>query len=166
VDPRVRAPADTVNQREEHAVARAYASTVIDAPAEAVWSRIRDFNGLPSWHPVVADSMIEDGRPGDAVGGIRKITTRTGNGQTLREKLPSLSDHDRSVSFDFQTAPFPVCNYCSKLRVMPVTDGGRSFVEWWATFDCDAAQEAEMVRTFVQGVYQPGFQALKQHFAG
>jgi Polyketide cyclase / dehydrase and lipid transport len=121
---------------------------------------------LPSWHPVVADSMIEDGRPGDAVGSIRKITTRADDGQTLREKLLSLSDHDRSVSFDFQTAPFPVRNYYSTLRVIPITDGDRSFIEWWATFDCDEAREAEMVRTFVQGVYQPGFEALKQHFAG
>jgi hypothetical protein len=28
-------------------MAKAHASVVIDAPADAVWSRIRDFNGLP-----------------------------------------------------------------------------------------------------------------------
>lgn len=146
-------------------MAKAYASSIIEAPAEAVWSRIRDFNGLPSWHPVVADSTIEDGRPGDAVGSIRQITLAD-NGPTLREKLLSLSDHDRSVSYDFQTAPFPMRNYHATLRVTPVTDGDRSFIEWWATFDCDEAREADMVRTFMQDVYQPGFQALKQHFAG
>src|SRR5512143_1478725 len=116
------APADAVNQREERAMAKAYASSIIEAPAEAVWSRIRDFNGLPSWHPVVADSTIEDGRPGDAVGSIRQITLAD-NGPTLREKLLSLSDHDRSVSYDFQAAPFPVRNDHATLRVTPVTDG-------------------------------------------
>ena len=28
-----------------------YASSVIDASADNVWALIRDFNGLPQWHP-------------------------------------------------------------------------------------------------------------------
>ena len=38
-----------------------YVSSVIDAPIENVWARIRDFNGLPSWHPRMVESEIEDG---------------------------------------------------------------------------------------------------------
>ena len=49
-------------------MAKSYASTVIDASAEDVWARIRDFNGLATWHGgMVATSEIEDGkrrRPG------------------------------------------------------------------------------------------------------
>jgi hypothetical protein len=30
---------------------RVYVSSVIDAPAAKVWERVRDFNGLPRWHP-------------------------------------------------------------------------------------------------------------------
>ena len=37
---------------------RIYISSVIDAPAAKVWERIRDFNGLPQWHPGIADSRI------------------------------------------------------------------------------------------------------------
>ncbi len=36
--------------------------SVIDASADTVWSRIRDFNALPQWHPGIADSRIENGR--------------------------------------------------------------------------------------------------------
>ena len=39
-----------------------YISTVIGASADTVWSRIRDFNGLPQWHPGIADSRIEKDR--------------------------------------------------------------------------------------------------------
>ncbi len=40
-------------------MATSYASTVIDAPADRVWERIRDFNGLASWHSgLVAQSEI------------------------------------------------------------------------------------------------------------
>src|SRR5436305_774741 len=46
---------------QEATVARAYASAVIEAPIEAVWSLIRNFNGLPGWVPRVVDSNIEAG---------------------------------------------------------------------------------------------------------
>ena len=46
---------------------RVYTSSVIDASADTVWSRIRDFNGLPLWHPGIADSRIENGDAGDRV---------------------------------------------------------------------------------------------------
>ena len=46
-------------------MAKSYASTVINASAEDVWARIRDFNGLATWHSgLVATSEIEDGQGG------------------------------------------------------------------------------------------------------
>ena len=44
-----------------------YRSAVIDAPADKVWALIRDFNGLPKWHPAIGKSEIEGGLPGDRV---------------------------------------------------------------------------------------------------
>ena len=44
-------------------MARVYISSVINAPANRVWSLIRNFNGLPDWHPAVAESYIEGGNP-------------------------------------------------------------------------------------------------------
>ena len=35
---------------------KVYVSSVIDATADGVWQRIRDFNALPLWHPAIADS--------------------------------------------------------------------------------------------------------------
>ena len=32
-------------------MARVYVSTVINARRDRVWARVRDFNGLPNWHP-------------------------------------------------------------------------------------------------------------------
>ena len=42
-------------------MARAHASSVINAPIEQVWNRIRDFDGMPKWHPGIAQSKIEGG---------------------------------------------------------------------------------------------------------
>lgn len=146
-------------------MARSYGSTVIDAPAGEVWARIRDFNGLPVWLPgLVASSEIEEGKAGDQVGGVRSFTLA--DGTRIRERLLSHSDTKRSYSYNFEEPPFPVDNYHATLRVTPVTDGNRSFVEWWATFDCDSDQRAHWEGFFASEVFQGGFDALKAHFHG
>ena len=146
-------------------MAKSYASTVIDAPADEVWARIRDFNGLPDWHGgLVATSEIEDGKAGDQVSGVRSFTLT--DATHLREQLLEHSDLHRSYTYDFQKTPFDVDNYCATIRVTPVTDGDRSFVEWWTTFDCDRDQQGHWTDFFANQVFQGGFEALKQHFRG
>ncbi len=146
-------------------MARSYASTVIDAAPDEVWARIRDFNGLADWHSgLVASSEIEDGKAGDQVGGVRSFTL--GDGTHLREKLVEHSDAERSYTYNFQKSPFDVDNYLATIRVSPVTDGGKSFVEWWTTFDCDRDQIGHWEGFFANEVFQGGFDALKAHFSG
>ena len=53
-------------------------SSVIDAPVEKVWARIRDFNGLPNWHPRMVESHIEDGLAPDKIGAVRNFTLVSG----------------------------------------------------------------------------------------
>ena len=65
-------------------------STVIDAPVDRVWSVLRDFNGHDRWHPAVKESRIEERRPSDAIGAVRRF--RLTDGATLRERLLTLSD--------------------------------------------------------------------------
>ena len=54
-------------------MAKVYASTVIPAPASAVWAVVRDFNGLPKWTKFVAESRIEHNAPADKIGCIRNF---------------------------------------------------------------------------------------------
>mgnify|MGYP001032307109 CR=1 FL=1 len=91
-----------------------YASSVIDASADNVWSRIRAFNGLPQWHPAIADSRIENGQPADRVGCIRHFHLRDGG--MIREKLLALSDYDYSCSYEILESPMGVTNYVATLK--------------------------------------------------
>jgi hypothetical protein len=143
---------------------RAYASTVLNASADEVWAAIRDFGALSGWHPGVKESRMEEGAPGDRVGAIRHLTL--GDGAVIRERLLHLSDAERSYSYNFETTPFAVQNYHATLRVTPVTDGGRSFVEWWTTFDCPPERADEWVKTFAGAVFKGGLDALKKRFGG
>ncbi len=145
-------------------MAQVFRSSVIDAPADAVWARIRDFNGLPGWHPAIATSEIEAGRPSDAVGCVRSF--RLQDGGHIRERLLALSDAGRSCTYSILDAPMPVRDYVATLSVTPVTDGDRSYVQWTAEFACDPADEAGLVDLVGDGVFQGGFDALKASFSG
>jgi len=143
---------------------KAYASTVLDAPARDVWAVIRDFNGLPAWHPAIDRSEIEDGRAADAVGSVRNFHLT--DGAHLRERLLAFSDLEMFMTYNFEKTPFDVQNYMATLRLTPVTDGDRCFAEWWATFDCDVAKIDEWVETFAGAVFKGGLDALKGRFGG
>jgi hypothetical protein len=138
---------------------KVYTSSVIDAPATYVWARIRDFNGLPDWHPGIAESRIELGQPADKVGCIRNFTLKDGG--RIREQLLALSDYDFSVTYSILESPMGVENYIATLKLTPITDGNRCFAEWTAEFDCVPGREAELARMIGQGVFQGGFDALK-----
>lgn len=137
-----------------------YVSSVIDAPADSVWSRVRDFNGLPQWHPLIADSRIENDQPADRVGCIRHFHLKDGG--MIREKLLALSDYEYSCTYEILESPMGVANYIATLKLTPVTDGGRCFAEWSAEFECDAGREHELTKSIGNGVFQAGFDALKR----
>lgn len=145
-------------------MAKSYASAVIEAPAERVWEVVRDFDGLPRWHPAIASSEIEGGGPADAVGCVRRLTL--GDGGTVRERLVVLDDTDRRYTYDIVEGPFPIRSYRSTIRVAPVTATGHAFVEWWAHYDAEAADEPNLDRTFADGVYATGLTGLREHFGG
>ena len=140
-----------------------YTSSVIDATADDVWSRIRDFNALPIWHPSIADSRIENNQPSDRIGCVHYFHLRDGG--LIRERLLALSDYDFTCSYSILESPMGVENYVATLKLTPVTDGGRCFAEWSAEFDCPASREAELSQMIGQGVFQVGFDALKRYFA-
>ena len=137
-----------------------YVSSVIGASADTVWSRIRDFDGLPQWHPGIADSRIENNQPADRVGCIRHIHTRDGG--MVREQLLALSDFEYSCTYEILESGMGVINYIATLKLTPITDGNRSFIEWSAEFECAPGREAELTQGIGQGVFQAGFDALKR----
>ena len=139
---------------------RVYTSSVIDAPADAVWQIVRDFNGLPNWHPAIAESRIEAGAPADRVGCVRNFRTRDGG--VIREQLLTLSDFEYECTYSILESPMGVDNYIATLKLTPITDGNRTFAEWSAEFDCAPDRERELTQLIGQGVFQGGFDALKQ----
>ena len=136
-------------------------STVIDAPVEAVWDVLRDFNGHDQWHPAVADSAIDRGHPSDKVGCVRRFHLE--DGSELREQLLTLSDADLAFSYCLLETPVPLLNYVAHVRLAPVTDGDRTFWHWESRFDTPAGRERELGQMVAEDIYQRGFDAIRAH---
>ncbi len=141
-------------------MARSYYSTIFQQQADEVWNVIRDFNSYPVWVDGAGESAIEAGKSGDTVGAIRSVLY---GGRHIRQQLLSLSDVDKSMTYCFcGELPPPVQNLQATLRVTPVVEDGRAFVEWWATFDCEAERRDERI-----GYYREAFkgwlESLRRH---
>ncbi len=140
---------------------RPYASGVVDAPVDKVWAQVRAYNDLPAFLPAIGHSEIVEGVDGQ-VGAVRRLTLADG-GDPFDERLLVLDDPGGTFTYTFTGAnPFGVRRYVCTVRVSPVTDSGRSFVEWWAEYDADADQEEELNRTFAQDVFGAGIAGLQK----
>ncbi len=140
---------------------KVYKSTIMDAPVEAVWDVLRDFNGHDRWHPAVASSQIERNNPSDLVGCVRRFKLE--DGSQLREQLLTLSDLEQSFSYCLLDTPVPLFNYVAHVRLAPVTDGDRTFWEWESRFDTPKGREDELREVVSENIYQAGFDAIRAH---
>lgn len=125
---------------------RVYVSAVLDAPIAATWAILRDFNGLPNYNSrLFSTSYIEDGLPADQIGCVRNFRTKDGTG-LIREKLLTLSDRDYVCCYCILEATLPVRDYVAEMRLWSVTEGDKTFGEWWATFAVDRKDEAQVMQ--------------------
>jgi Polyketide cyclase / dehydrase and lipid transport len=145
-------------------MAEVFVSSVIGAPAGAVWQVVRDFNGLPNWTPFVAESRIEQNMLADQVGCIRNFGLKDGG--KIRERLLALSDYDMSCSYSILESPMGVENYIATLALFPITDGNTTLATWKASFDAEPEREQELVRHISANVFQAAFSALKKQLEG
>jgi hypothetical protein len=142
---------------------KSYASTIVNAPADTVWSYVRDFSNLHEWLPAIETCEIEGGAGADEIGAVRLLTA-TGGDARFRERLVAFDDAGRSYAYEFVESPLPVRDYRSQIRVAPVTDSGQAFVEWWGDFTADDEQLEPMSKFFTKNVYGAGLASLRERF--
>ncbi len=134
-------------------------SCIVDAPVDAVWRLLRDFNGHVDWHPAIASSQIEAGEPPDHVGAVRAFRLKSGG--YLREQLIALSDRDCSLTYCLLEAPLRLEGYVATMRLRCVTDGERTFLQWQSRFDAPLEQATELTRLVSEAIYDVGMAALQ-----
>jgi hypothetical protein len=138
-------------------------STILAAPVDRAWDVLRDFNGHDRWQPLVASSTMERGQRADRVGAIRRL--RLADGAELREQLLALSDLEQTASWCLLDTPVPLFNYVAHIRLLPVTDGDRSFWSWETRFDTRPGEEAAMAALVGDQIIGAGFSAVQRLLA-
>lgn len=102
------------------------AARPVAAPATSVWDVLRDFDSLWRWHPNVAASRLDGPQ---RIGCVRSLTLRQGG--LIRERLESLDDAGRRMSYTLLEGPLPVADYLGSLSVCE--QAGGCVVEWTTT---------------------------------
>jgi hypothetical protein len=146
---------------EADAVPHIVKSTILDAPTGVVWNVLRDFNGHDRWHPAVATSTIERAQAADRVGCVRRFKLK--DGSELREQLLALSDLEQTFSYCLLDTPIAMFNYVAHVRLLPVTDGDRTFWHWESRFTTRPAEAAAITEMVGEQIYQAGFDAIRRH---
>jgi hypothetical protein len=128
-------------------------ATVLEADADRVWQVLRRFGDIPIWFPAVTHSVIEDDLPQTTVGCVRLMTLSNGN--PLRERLLSMDDNNRVFSYGFDDSSLPYDDFVMTVALVPLSDGGRTFIRWTARFDVrpghDRDQSIGALRELITG---------------
>ena|SRR5437016_4099222 len=135
-----------------------YISDVIDAPIEKVWEVMRDYNDMPSYHPGIKKSVIENDLPGDQVGCVRRLTLSDGG--FVREVLLCLDDRNYVFTYEIIEGTLPVRGYVAGVRLHRIIEGNRTFGEWWADFEVVGADRDAMIAQIGNNVFAAGFKGV------
>jgi mxaD protein len=140
-------------------------SVTIHASPDVVWARVRDFDGLSSWHPAVAKDQIILG-VNNTIGAERVLTLRDGG--TVTERLLGFDTKHRRYRYTIRQGVLPVSDYIATLSVK-AAGLNRSKVTWSGTFRRKHpganppanADDATATKTMT-GVYRTGLDNLKK----
>jgi hypothetical protein len=138
---------------------KVFASTVINKPAQTVWTVLRDFVGLTAWSNAVTAAHISNAKASDQIGAIRHLEIV--DGSVFTETLVALSDAQMYLKYDIVDGPIPVEHYIATMQVHPVTAGDASFVTWSAEFSTPDDQAAAMREVVGEQICAGGLLALK-----
>ncbi len=156
----------------------------INAPPAVVWAKIKDFDSVESWLPVIEKTVAQGG---NKKGATRELTLKDGGG-TIKEELKSYKESKMEFSYKItemstvktiehsgETVPvkvLPVTNYKAWLSVEPNGSGG-SKVVWKAKFyrgymnnNPPAALNEDAAVSAVTSVFKLGLSNLKKVVGG
>lgn len=129
-------------------MAIAYFSRVLTQDIETVWAVLGDFHGIHNWVSQITDSRAVDGAGRGPVGSIRQLTLK--DGREVGERLVAYDASQYTYSYEFSDdpLPFPMRRFLATIRLRPVTLEQACFLEWYADYDADSANESMLRSAF------------------
>ena len=128
-------------------------STELEAPVDTVWETIRDFKAIPRYATGITQCKME----GDGIGSIRKLTVASGE---ILERLESLDDQAKEITYSLIKSPLPI-ESCQSTMSLSYVDEGKCTIRWSSSFEPDGVPEKEAIRV-LSAVYKSGIEGLKR----
>jgi hypothetical protein len=132
-------------------------SATIDASADAIWQDVSDFQGVDRYLAIITSSKME----GSGVGALRTLTVEAG---VIVERLESLDEQSRTLSYSFVESPIPISGYLATMQVRETGDS-QCELTWSSVFEPAGITEAE-ARDIIEGAYNMGFEGLRKLHGG
>jgi mxaD protein len=148
-----------VVRADKHLIAQQ--SIEIKASPKAVWDLVKDYDGLPKWHPAFTGDVIKSGK-NNTKGAMRTLTL--GSGESFDEEL--LKFDDKKMFFRYRIvgdSPFPITHYVATLGVKK-GKGGMTKVIWQGKFNNKpgSGKTDEEVVEMINGAYKAGLDNVKK----
>lgn len=160
-------PADVMVLHRGERFARSYGSTVLDHPASTVWEMVGDFDNYPNYITGVTESHIDDGKAGDEVGAVRRVVYY---GAEIRQEMTGHSHEGRWYTHrGIEPLAWPgegevgEATYENAIRVVPITDGDRTFIEWWLDFEAEDPAHLESWKEYFDEHIPIWLASLREH---
>ncbi|MBW2273153.1 MAG: SRPBCC family protein [Deltaproteobacteria bacterium] len=119
----------------------------ISAPVDALWKVIADF-GAVGWMQGIDRVEVT----GEGVGMVRAIYAGGGDTPVL-EELESLDEDARRLGYTIpKNNPMPVSSYRAAITAVDL-GGGKSRLDWAASFDPAPGAEEAAAKATVEGMY-------------
>ena len=139
---------------------KCYNSTVVDASIEKVWDTIKDFHEF-SWGDKVITKVDAVGDVAGTEVGAKRILN-----DAFHETLLSVDAENYRFTYSIDDGPEPVnkdadLSYVSAVSLYPVTDSGKTFVEWISTY---GSGSENAVGDFCNPIYAGLLSSLKSKF--
>ena len=72
-------------------------------------------------------------------------------------------DLEQTFSYCLLDTPIPMFNYVAHVRLLPVTDGDRTFWHWESRFTTRPEDTEGITQMVAEQIYQAGFDAIRRH---
>ena len=94
---------------------------------------------------------------------MRRLTLAEG---FVREVLLCMDDLNHIFTYEIIEGTLPVRGYVAGVRLHRVTQGNRTFAEWWADFEVVGADRDAVIAQIGNNVFAAGFSAVAAKLAG
>jgi hypothetical protein len=138
---------------------KTYQTAVINAPADQVWSKIKNFHDF-SWASGVVEKCEAVGdKPGDQIGARRILN------DAFHETLVEFSELNKSFKYSIDDGPAPVSkndvkDYIGAVRLIPITDNDTCLIEWSSNWEAPKDDACD----FCHNIYVAVIDELKKSF--